>query len=52
MSNKENLITVNPTVKEKGFKNKNIKIEELTNDCNAVQKRINGLLNTQYYNEL
>jgi len=52
MSSKENLITVNPAVKQKGFKNKNFKVVELTNDCNAVQKRINGLLKTKYYNEL
>jgi len=52
MENKENLITINPKVKEKGFKNNNLKIEESPNAFNGVQKRIKGLLNTKYYNEL
>ena len=52
MENKENLITINPKVKEKGFKNNNLKIEEPPNAFNGVQKRIKGLLNTKYYNEL
>ena len=52
MKNKENLITINPKVKEKGFKNNNLKIEESPNAFNGVQKRIKGLLNTKYYNEL
>ena len=49
MENKENLITINPKVKEKGFKNNNLKIEEPPNAFNVVQKRIKGLLNTKYY---
>ena len=52
MKNKENLITINPKVKEKGFKDNNLKIEESPNAFNGVQKRIKGLLNTKYYNEL
>ena len=52
MENKENLITINPKVKEKGFKNNNLKIEESPNAFNGVQKRIKALLNTKYYNEL
>ena len=52
MENKENLITINPKVKEKGFKNNNLKIEESPNAFNGVQKRIKGLLNTKYYNKL